>query len=83
MNGFYFGLSHLAGDPLELPQGPLGVPAGPHFENQCTTRQTQGKEEKLQQGVAKSVPMPTYKLTELVDLLFSKSFYKFRGGENR
>ena len=21
--------------PLELPQGPLGVP-GPHFENQCT-----------------------------------------------
>ena len=25
---------HLAGDPLELPQGPLGVP-GPHFENQC------------------------------------------------
>ena len=27
--------SHLAGDPLELPQGPLGVP-GPQFENQCT-----------------------------------------------
>ena len=24
---------HLAGDPLELPQGPLGVP-GPQFENQ-------------------------------------------------
>ena len=24
---------HLAGDPLELPEGPLGVP-GPHFENQ-------------------------------------------------
>ena len=23
----------LVGDPLELPQGPLGVP-GPHFENQ-------------------------------------------------
>ena len=27
---------HLAGDPLELPQVPLGVP-GPHFENQCST----------------------------------------------
>ena len=27
---------HLAGDPLELPQVPLGVP-GPHFENQCYT----------------------------------------------
>ena len=26
-------IHHLAGDPLELPQGPLGVP-GPHFENQ-------------------------------------------------
>ena len=26
--------NHLAGDPLGLPQGPLGVP-GPHFENQC------------------------------------------------
>ena len=25
---------HLAGDPLELPKGPLGV-TGPHFENQC------------------------------------------------
>ena len=25
---------HLAGDPLELPQVPLGVP-GPHFENHC------------------------------------------------
>ena len=28
---------HLAGDPLELPQGPLGVP-GPHFENQWSRR---------------------------------------------
>ena len=27
---------HLAGSPLELPKGPLGVP-GPHFENQCST----------------------------------------------
>ena len=26
---------HLAGDPLELSQGPLGVP-GPQFENQCS-----------------------------------------------
>ena len=25
---------HLAGSPLELPKGPLGVP-GPHFENHC------------------------------------------------
>ena len=29
---------HLAGDPLELPQGPLGVPK-PHFENQCIIAQ--------------------------------------------
>ena len=29
---------HLAGDPLELPQGPLGLP-GPHFENQCPEKQ--------------------------------------------
>ena len=28
---------HLAGDPLELPQVPLGVP-GPHFENHCCRR---------------------------------------------
>ena len=28
-------IHHLAGYPLGLPQGPLGVP-GPHFENQCT-----------------------------------------------
>ena len=27
----------LAGDPLGLPQGPLGVPR-PHFENQCSTQ---------------------------------------------
>ena len=27
---------HLAGDPLELPQGPLGGPR-PHFESQWTT----------------------------------------------
>ena len=26
---------HLAGDPLELCQGPLGIP-GPHFEKQCS-----------------------------------------------
>ena len=28
---------HLAGSPLELPKGPLGVP-GPHFENQWSNR---------------------------------------------
>ena len=33
---------HLSGDPLELPQVPLGVP-GPHFENQCSRCSAEGR----------------------------------------
>ena len=40
---------HLAWDPLELPQGPLGIP-GPHFENQCLKAMNMALEYFLMQS---------------------------------